>query len=61
MQQMKSKGFQCKADRERDAAIEKRYGKIGIKSVQAAQTLCNKSKFSEFTKPASEKTTAKPH
>ena len=58
MQQTKSKGFQCKADRAKDEAIARRYGSIGIKSVQAAQTLCNKSKFAE---PNSQQVAAKKH
>ncbi|MEP3108313.1 MAG: hypothetical protein ABJO54_14695 [Hyphomicrobiales bacterium] len=58
---MKSKGFQCKADRDRDAAIEKRYGTIGIKSVKAAQTLCSKSKHAQFGKLPSQQPVSKPH
>lgn len=61
MQQMKSKGFRCKADRAKDADIEKRYGTIGIKSVQAAQTLCNSSKSGKLASPATNHTASKPH
>ncbi len=30
------KGFRCKADREKDAEMDKHYHTIGIKSIQAA-------------------------
>lgn len=59
MQQVKSKGFQCKADRAKDAAMEKHYGSIGIKSVEAAQTLCKKSQSMKMPKAFSMHTLSK--
>lgn len=60
MQLMKSKGFRCKEDRAKDKELAAHYGEIGIKSVQAAQSLCTKHKsaplhksISAPTKPAS--------
>lgn len=61
MQQTKVKGFQCKADRAKDEAIAKRYGSIGIKSVQAAQPLCNMSKSGKFAELTSQQAASKPH
>lgn len=53
MQLMKSKGFRCKKDRAKDMELDKRYGSIGIKSVQAAQSLCSKSNIASLQKPVS--------
>lgn len=53
MQLMKSKGFRCKEDRAKDMELDGRYGAIGIKSVQAAQALCTKSKINPSHKTAS--------
>lgn len=53
MQLMKSKGFRCKEDRAKDLELDRHYGAIGIKSVQAAQSLCSKVKPAEVTKTVS--------
>lgn len=53
MQSMKSMGFRCKEDRAKDVELAGRYGAIGIKSVQAAQSLCNKSKTATLPKAVS--------
>tara|TARA_R110000868_G_scaffold11981_51_gene58262 strand:- start:2743 stop:2922 length:180 start_codon:yes stop_codon:yes gene_type:complete len=50
MQLMKSKGFRCKEDRAKDLELTRHYGAIGIKSVQAAQSLCSKAKTVEVTR-----------
>ncbi|MEH6727497.1 MAG: hypothetical protein V7703_15160 [Hyphomicrobiales bacterium] len=58
MQSMKSMGFRCKEDRAKDMELAAHYGAIGIKSVQAAQSLCTKPKTADMPKSIS--ATAKP-
>jgi hypothetical protein len=50
MQSMKSTGFRCKKDRARDMELAGHYGAIGIRSVQAAQSLCTKAKTTSLPK-----------
>jgi hypothetical protein len=50
MQSMKSTGFRCKKDRARDMELAGHYGAIGIKSVQAAQSLYIKAQTTPLPK-----------